>query len=312
MKNLLLGTRALPIGLFNFFAKISSKLLGATTKPSTEDKPTKIDSNEATKLDGKDKPTKADETNNKININKQYEDVRKTDDIKGLTIRRFTDDVLRYKHTNRQASMNYATRSLDSKDNEHLPPIHMNDATIPTRFASFHMKKDFVDARSCWYSIERLKRFIQIMEDYSNLLSSNKKSELGIRFYYATYTEDSSILYDPLYAGCHTLYLVPTKKIGGFDIDFDPRALGSDGNPIFTRLDQLISGAPGAPEKESEETELFIMGGDETIKDVVQQNMRFSDTNEDAPMNQGGLCPPYNLNTNYSDGNSTMQAIDKP
>lgn len=84
------------------------------------------------------------------------------------------------------------------------------------------------DAESIWFDLETLKSFIEQIE--FNAKSNNaKSSELGIRFYYASYPEKAELKnYKDLkdisenYCKLHTLVAVLTINRNGVDHDFDP------------------------------------------------------------------------------------------
>ena len=96
------------------------------------------------------------------------------------------------------------------------------------------MPGKFEDARSCWYSIEKLDEFICLIKQNA---TKYKWNELGIRFYYAAYpdTEHQTIL---LKAGTgtggtlnepvevpvgmhHTLFMVPTHHADETNLEED-------------------------------------------------------------------------------------------
>lgn len=197
-------------------------------------------------------------------------------DTHGVTAEEFAEAVARYNHTNRQASMAYAKGEIV----EDAPANPMGD--------------DFNDARSCWFSLDRLKKFVHSVEAYSKMANIDI-DKLGIRCYYATYPGHSEGLWNHEYAGCHTLYLTPTYNNGKFNEDFDPEISAARGEAV--KLSDLIT-------SEDVQQKLFLMGGSKPT------NLFLNDGVCDAFMNQGDLCPPSNLDTQYSDGNGTLQSID--
>ena len=82
-----------------------------------------------------------------------------------------------------------------------------------------------VDARSVWFSLTTLKKFINTIETQS--CGSTCPPQLGIRIYYAEYPNVASLPsdIDPLCAGKHTVLMVPTYHDvpGNKDVDFDPQ-----------------------------------------------------------------------------------------
>ncbi|MGC4038674.1 MAG: hypothetical protein QM764_22110 [Chitinophagaceae bacterium] len=170
--------------------------------------------------------------------------------------------------------------------------------------AALNSGASFQDARSCWYSLDTLKKFICLIEKYS---SSDKlrftSKDLGIRFYYATY--DRSV-YDSFAivarAGGdrigrdslglhHTLFMVPTYRDSGLklDVDFDPRLSAGVSietiNQGFTSIDAITR--PGFDQ-------LFIWNNyitNPAQKLLVLDHEALSSTTPSAK-NQGRLCPP--------------------
>lgn len=87
------------------------------------------------------------------------------------------------------------------------------------------------DAQSIWFDIETLKNFIADIENQTQSNAENSVNNLGIRFYYAAYPEQSKwgkVGYEGLsdvtqsYAKRHTLVMIPTINVDGIDKDFNP------------------------------------------------------------------------------------------
>lgn len=113
------------------------------------------------------------------------------------------------------------------------------------------------DARSVWFDLETLKRFIDEVERQTcNNCTGTTTTQLGIRMYYGTYP-DSSEWNDEYwsqnlqglpesYAGRHTIMMVPTyRNTEGVNVDFDPAYITSDCN--FANIDsfyQLMKSDP--------------------------------------------------------------------
>lgn len=118
------------------------------------------------------------------------------------------------------------------------------------------------DSRACWYSLDTLKKFICLIENYASGFKI-PSSELGIDFYYAVYGNKESI-WEPSYKSLMTLFMVPTYK----RLDFDPRSsLLLNGIQTFDSI--------------SDASEPLVLDG--------------STANSDIPglaKNQGQLCPP--------------------
>ncbi len=94
------------------------------------------------------------------------------------------------------------------------------------------------DARSIWFDLETIKKFIWNMED-TICKNGCKDLNLGLRFYYAKYPDSNTIKTSSALAGVkpefqfhHTLFVVPTYDAGtgatARHIDFDPWNPGPD------------------------------------------------------------------------------------
>jgi hypothetical protein len=150
------------------------------------------------------------------------------------------------------------------------------------------------DARSCWYSIDTLKKFICLMETYSKQVNISPDS-LGIRFYYAVYPD--SLLENPIYSRLHTLFLVSTLKQNNANVDFDPRYLVSVAArnprvPIDTGFinSGLISNLAGR-DPGYHLFELDYIKGSNSTQDAA--GGLTSATPSVMSRNQGQLCPNY-------------------
>lgn len=86
------------------------------------------------------------------------------------------------------------------------------------------------DAKAIWFDLETVKEFIYHIEVNSKSLDSTINStDLGLRFYYASYPEvidsrdpELGDLYGKEYENRHTLVAVPTKRIDNENVDFNP------------------------------------------------------------------------------------------
>jgi len=96
-----------------------------------------------------------------------------------------------------------------------------------------------IDARSAWFSLETLKKFIHTIESQTcnNKPASCPVPRLGVRIYYAEYPTtkagiDSFQQYgaaiDYTYAGLHTLLMIPTFDLdSNVHVDFDPSKIST-------------------------------------------------------------------------------------
>lgn len=101
--------------------------------------------------------------------------------------------------------------------------------------------QSFTEARSVWFSLDKIKSFIGEMEALTNSATCTSKLDLGVRIYIGTYPDiqmldkvgikDKTAFKDvkDSYGKHLTLFMVPTYH--GSDstqIDFDPRNMGSN------------------------------------------------------------------------------------
>ncbi len=183
------------------------------------------------------------------------------DDLHGVSAEEFANVTARYRTTHQALFNAYAKGLLD-------------DSPFPNR--GYHVDNGFEDARSCWFSLDTLKKFICLMEYYSGMLGISSSS-LGIRFFYAVYWADYER--EPRFSNRHTLYLTATQSHtsrGEINEDFDPRFSANSG--IVQPLHILMR-------RYNPQTELFIISGDAgTMKKRGRDNV--------ITMNQGDLCPP--------------------
>lgn len=111
--------------------------------------------------------------------------------------------------------------------------------------------KGVSDARSVWFSLDTLKKFIWAVENNLCRQDCGSGLNLGIRLYYAEYPADiknggaanRNPDYAPVkntYAGMHTVFMVPTYYAGGYDWDFNPFSALTDCKP--RRLTEYLSG----------------------------------------------------------------------
>lgn len=162
--------------------------------------------------------------------------------------------------------------------------------------ASVPVNDQFQDARSCWYSLSRLKSLICLTE--RNASKYNLTGELGIRFYYATYpdTAQQEVLLPGITKQVnipvgwhHTLFMVPTHyneqlkldediylvRTTRFNADSRKEVIQESNTGFVTKPDwkKLQSAKPGQPN-------YMIM--------VLGQAV----VNQSSAQNQGMLCPP--------------------
>lgn len=97
------------------------------------------------------------------------------------------------------------------------------------------------DARSAWFNLDVLKKFIWYVETQSIKNGVTDTKKLGIRIYYTRYPNvDSFSYYADLattptnYARMHTTILIPTyyNTAQSANVDFDPKQMKSFGVPL--------------------------------------------------------------------------------
>jgi hypothetical protein len=143
----------------------------------------------------------------------------------------------------------------------------LNNATIAN--TGTMVSNNFADARTCWFELDRIKKYICLMENYASQLGipSNK---LGIRFYYGVYP--SQYQRDHSFSDKHTLFLTATMRNEmGEHIDFDPRKSAATG-AIVTLQSQILTNEPS----------VF----------VLSPRPASTQTSPNNALNQGDLCPP--------------------
>jgi hypothetical protein len=169
----------------------------------------------------------------------------------------------------------------------------------------------FEDSRSCWYSIDTLKKFMCLIERYARMDPGfdPATSDLGIRFYYATYpdTEQQPMLLKTgptvppklinVSVGLHhTLFMVPTHHDKETDLDLDVfQPMTVRGSEIVAPSKNINPATLYHPEWEalkSAATPLLIMG--QTISSPSSKN-------------QGSLCPPGCV----TDAATTLSMVDQ-
>jgi hypothetical protein len=185
------------------------------------------------------------------------------DDIARISLHELMEDAARYRTT-------------------HAQPVEetMGRLSLQNKTAS----------RSCYFSLETLKKFLYYVETYSQSHNIQTK-DLAINFYYTIYPKEKEMPNGKKYGSLHSLYLVPSKMDSqgvGYD-DFDPisnRTLtqlankdkftqDNNTNTIIDRLKriEIFALAP--------QPALQLMSSPQSSAAAAAPLMR----------NQGGLCP---------------------
>jgi len=100
--------------------------------------------------------------------------------------------------------------------------------------------RSLIDSRSIWFDLETLKTFIYHIENTTVTTDKSKSAnDLGIRIYYSRYPDKENFGWDKKeyngilsrfgntpetskYDKLHTLVMVPTRKEGKLNVDFNP------------------------------------------------------------------------------------------
>lgn len=169
-------------------------------------------------------------------------------------------------------TMNYTGvewKSNVSVDDARLMAGNYREDYGKSRIWTGETRGETADARSAWFPLETLKRFIWNIE--TSNCKNNCKDSLGIRIYYAKYPDLSNTEFwnegtmgtQSDFALHHTIFMVPTYFTNRFHQDFNPftdvchQKLTEVGNPekpskaILTPGDEQNHGSlipPNAPE----------------------------------------------------------------
>jgi len=159
------------------------------------------------------------------------------------------------------------------------------------------------DARSVWFDLETLKRFIHEIETQTcGKCDNNSSQRLGVRIYYGAYPTDTTTWTDSLwatalagvpasYAGKHTVMMVPTyhNEANNTEVDFDPRYVTSGCN--FTNIESFYNNMKENPPVN---ITLTVLSGMAT-----------------TAQNHGQLIPPpYDVMGIVDEGAGIMYAVD--
>lgn len=132
---------------------------------------------------------------------------------------------------------------------------------------------DAKDARSVWFSLDTLKKFIWYIENEVCQKKCVDPSTLGLRFYYGEYPgkdewadldgekSPEDMIHKAEYQGLHTVLILPTyySKSSGFNVDFDPRKITSiDGKcmpmPLQDVFNELDGGSDSLDQNQNART----------------------------------------------------------
>lgn len=151
------------------------------------------------------------------------------------------------------------------------------------------MNNRFEDARSCWYSIDKLKKFICLIEENSKPFFGDKGlPNLGIRFYYATYpnieqqevVQANGVKENVPVGMHHTLFMVPTAYNRETDVNVDLFLPINFRSGISNPNDTALLALPKLEGYLKTSTTLLVLGKEKNT--ILGPSVT----------NQGMLCPP--------------------
>jgi hypothetical protein len=156
--------------------------------------------------------------------------------------------------------------------------------------------KNSTASRSCYYSVETLKKFLYYVEVYSKKHNIDPNN-LAINFYYTVYPETKIMPDGKEYGSMHSLYLVPSKlnsESNGYD-DFD--VISNQTIEQLTANDTNVSQKPGTTSiSKLKETRIFAIAPQYAIQ-TTRNAMTSNLTGSPLMRNLGGLCPCPPSNT---------------
>lgn len=157
-----------------------------------------------------------------------------------------------------------------------------------------------VDARSIWFDIETLKKFLYHVEhNVGKNYNESRDKKIGVRIYYAAYPknaemkrmaesqEDQNFTFNPAYENLHTLVMIPTiSGTDGENYDFNPLDVASYNG--FVNMENKAKDAFGGNNYST-----LILG---PSAEVINNNSSATNSFNGSinARNHGTLCPPGN------------------
>jgi hypothetical protein len=191
------------------------------------------------------------------------------DDIPRITLDELMEDAARYRDT-------HAKPAEDS----------MKKVGLKNNTAS----------RSCYYTVETLKKFLYYVEVYSKA-HKIEPSSLAINFYYTVYPKSKIMPDGKQYGSMHSLYLVPSK--------LDSEGTGYDDFDVISNqtIEQLVGSESQVSQKAGnatigrlKETKIFAIAP-QSVSQTTSSAMTSNLTGSPLMRNLGGLCPCPPKNT---------------
>lgn len=143
------------------------------------------------------------------------------------------------------------------------------------------------DARTIWFSLNTLKKFIWQIEHYNCMKPKLKIADenLGIRIYYGEYPVASQLKENKIWSGVnpsfqnlHTAFLVPTYWDGSLNRDFDPKLDYNKGSKSGDWSAMPLS--------------RYLNNNTANLGNITITGVSLINNNETTAKNHGGLCPP--------------------
>lgn len=212
---------------------------------------------------------------------------------------KISDDLICMDYSN--TDMNTLSAGLihevvNNYKNKQLARISTPLCTTPSTFKPSPILND---ARSVWFDLETLKKFIYHLEINTKKGDNSITSQdLGLRIYFASYPETILLtdpelgdLFDKNYEKHHTVVVIPTKHIGGEEVDF---------NPLDT--DTYLNGIKGSVINDYAQTEEVGEPHDNynnrnpqptaALEISNKENIDNNSTQRTGAQNHGNLYPP--------------------
>jgi hypothetical protein len=196
---------------------------------------------------------------------------------------------------------NYSSTTFEGLDSKLI--LEMAKNYKDNYYPSMHPTgNESLDARSIWFNLDTLKKFIWYIESKSIKNGLQNIPGLGIRLYYARYPKAEKYAefpnlsnVNPTYQNMHTVFMLPTYKDAatGFNVEFDPNFIK---NNVPESLKFRLQMAKKNPERNSFEVFCF--------------RAISSDPNDpNLSQNHGNLIPPR---FNSYEGAEVMEVVDQP
>jgi hypothetical protein len=193
---------------------------------------------------------------------------------------------------NQTTTQNYKSSPFTGLSSNLIREMVQNYKADPS-FANWNSgsNKPDEDARSVWFNLDSLKKFIWYVETQSVAKQINNIDKLGIRIYYGRYpiTNTGSRFTDLInmpanYTNRHTVFMLPTYFDGTYNVDFDPNlttgSIPVSLNPIIkSDIDTKITGSKVAV---SEPTNNMMQNHGDLIPPMTSPNYRGADVMKGA------------------------------